>query len=1794
MALNLPYNVRILNPASDIDSRYGVYNSIADALEGTRNVRDKGLTVGILDENGSTVEYWFKSGIEDEDLVLKQIEVTEVEQLTAENGTNIQNNAIRLGGKVDEPTDIEFDIFNFYEYLDVYNPFTDKTTAQISKVDSVTEKDEVRNKLWVAETWVGSGSPSRRQVVLLRYNLDTLAFDLSFDPVFLGTFSYHRINTIFVLSDGSVLVGGSLNIPTVGERGIVRIGFDRTIDSSMSTMLAPTTSQSVKRIWRDTYSSKLYMARGSSSKYNQNSLIRVNSDLTLDTGFAVNGNLAFGGSNNAIRVLIPLPDGEFYMMGSFSTLFGSFDNGKRAYITNNGTTYSSVLPNFLGNSNQYIDHPLIALERYGDKLYGITSANGIWIDDDFLEYPKRVIRLNLDYSIDPTFDLLSPITIDGSTEDVFVSFNTDDPKIVFDNNGNIYTNTFFRKFETDVTRFSRIVKLNPNGLHIDDARFAITNNPNSDNSGIVTDMFFHNNLLYVSGLYRFVGDQLLIGRSIFDLNGQIHQPLVKTDALVIGKDVVSYRFESHDYYRMRTLPDVEWVLKQLPTSYNGVTKSGPAFFLGGYVLNETNDFRFPLSTFPSSYVNTFVGTAGRLSFRYFLEMPNDRLLLVFNRSVVMVNKDGSIHTHNGKPFIYTSNNSFFNAMYDEVASSLYIWNTNYNSVFSDVSTDWVDTEIPVRRGMLKVDLNGVLDTNFNFSTTATLYGGQADIYTAVITNAGNIFINCSFSTYQGESAQGFYWYALNKNTGARVYGNTLASAGEGGLGYSSGIDGFGASGVTVGNRDMIINSEGKVFAIKDIGENWGNTGFRGLVPLNVDVPVGDNLNFRIDTTFPQLFSRAPGYTDNQAISNGLTRGFVLSGEGQQDDMIIVRSTLPIVLMNGEIMPPIVRLSKTGVVDSNFGKTSGDEVGIYDMDSISITSVNRSKSNLFQLRGQFVYHTTVGRIERNIIFINQHGRIDRTYEGFSINNNDLLPKLTRRSNPTLLNQVTFSTVFLNPYTDSIVLGSSGVDQNFHIYHSAELNIPLDFYQSVSFYKVLSRQNRTTGHYTLGYEVDEAFKFNDQSFITYRHFKKLLDEAIFGDGPIGISHAPSTGDIYGSQNGNWVIIPPSDGGTDLTGYATEQWVQQQIDMLSIGGDPRDAGVGMSLNGNSIDLGNENDIPSGITRIRTGLSARVGENFKYSRFEINRNATGGLDPNLDSYANMTLESSQGDDFKYALGFISTYEQRPNYNDPSIITKYYRGGFSSEFSFGTSVTTLNAVTELGKYELLFGAGALGDTWSGAKFTDTINNRGLEYAEDYEPNFTARSLVTKQYVDAAIVAIGGGGTPLNPRDAGVGLSLEGNDISLGTNIGGGSRLVNIYDWVSSEGLTELVLGTYYDSLYFTLSEDSEGAYAELYTPNSTNSHRSGFTYLSNTNRSYVDIFSTVSNGSQSYRFQLDINIITPSNNKATFQDSVNNKGLEYAGDYELNFTSKSLITKQYVDQAIAGLGSGGSVNPRDAGKGLSLDGNALQLGEKVFYNHFVDLAQFGETLMSGFNSYGIEFGDAFTPMMGHLGIYGDRNAGNTLGYGGIFLLNTNPSGSQSGFMTTQNFESTPSDGNYTEMINSRNFAEWMSIILNDGGTQVYPRGMIVVDNIHSRGLSDLDDYSANKTAYSYVTVKMLNDAVLSAGGGISHAPSNGQFYASRNGAWEVFVIPSLAGYATESFVTSQGYITSADLSNYATESFVTSQGYLVSSDITGLATESYVDTAVGIVQGNLDTYIENADDQFPDYSLQFTENINF
>ena len=68
-----------------------------------------------------------------------------------------------------------------------------------------------------------------------------------------------------------------------------------------------------------------------------------------------------------------------------------------------------------------------------------------------------------------------------------------------------------------------------------------------------------------------------------------------------------------------------------------------------------------------------------------------------------------------------------------------------------------------------------------------------------------------------------------------------------------------------------------------------------------------------------------------------------------------------------------------------------------------------------------------------------------------------------------------------------------------------------------------------------------------------------------------------------------------------------------------------------------------------------------------------------------------------------------------------------------------------------------------------------------------------------------------------------------------------------------------------------------------------------------------------------------------------------------------------------------------------------------------------------------------------------------------------------------------------------------------------------------------------------------------------------------------------LTGYATESWVTEQGYITSIALSGYATESWVAEQGYITSIALSGYATESWVEGQSFLTSSSLKTINEQS-----------------
>jgi len=76
--------VGMTTPVANVDVRYGPWLSTNDALTGFNSaLRSKGLTVGVLDQAGIISEYWYKNGITDTDLVLKDTSSTLIQSASS-------------------------------------------------------------------------------------------------------------------------------------------------------------------------------------------------------------------------------------------------------------------------------------------------------------------------------------------------------------------------------------------------------------------------------------------------------------------------------------------------------------------------------------------------------------------------------------------------------------------------------------------------------------------------------------------------------------------------------------------------------------------------------------------------------------------------------------------------------------------------------------------------------------------------------------------------------------------------------------------------------------------------------------------------------------------------------------------------------------------------------------------------------------------------------------------------------------------------------------------------------------------------------------------------------------------------------------------------------------------------------------------------------------------------------------------------------------------------------------------------------------------------------------------------------------------------------------------------------------------------------------------------------------------------------------------------------------------------------------------------------------------------------
>jgi len=121
---NLSSQVKIVNPVANIDSMYGPYGSTGDACNQTTGVptslRANGRTVGITTVNG-VVEYWWKNGTADSNLVIKVDTTAPTLQQVVDTGNSWNN--IRFVNSQES----YFSVLNLASVSSEYLYYTDDT-----------------------------------------------------------------------------------------------------------------------------------------------------------------------------------------------------------------------------------------------------------------------------------------------------------------------------------------------------------------------------------------------------------------------------------------------------------------------------------------------------------------------------------------------------------------------------------------------------------------------------------------------------------------------------------------------------------------------------------------------------------------------------------------------------------------------------------------------------------------------------------------------------------------------------------------------------------------------------------------------------------------------------------------------------------------------------------------------------------------------------------------------------------------------------------------------------------------------------------------------------------------------------------------------------------------------------------------------------------------------------------------------------------------------------------------------------------------------------------------------------------------------------------------------------------------------------------------------------------------------------------------------------------------------------------------------------------------------------------
>ena len=247
----------------------------------------------------------------------------------------------------------------------------------------------------------------------------------------------------------------------------------------------------------------------------------------------------------------------------------------------------------------------------------------------------------------------------------------------------------------------------------------------------------------------------------------------------------------------------------------------------------------------------------------------------------------------------------------------------------------------------------------------------------------------------------------------------------------------------------------------------------------------------------------------------------------------------------------------------------------------------------------------------------------------------------------------------------------------------------------------------------------------------------------------------------------------------------------------------------------------------------------------------------------------------------YLSTYYDSSTYSTISVSDE---GAFIEIGNVGTS-SGISTYTQ----KELSNDGSNDNTFI---VSDGFSSKGLVYLDDYTPNFTTHSLVSKGYADSVISRVENGLT-YSSGNIEIGGSLNKNTVINGDGFNFSIENTAIMVFTSSISINKYV-------------DNSSGYTAQSYLDSGTY-----YTTL-NYGNTYSQIFMGAGGGGSSIELSSvngigDVSQITIFNegqsildgstdNKLIVVDTEYQKGIVYDGDYTGQFTTHSLVTKGYVD----------------------------------------------------------------------------------------------------------------------------------------------------------------------------------------------------------------------------------------------------------------------------------------------------------